>query len=588
MTFATSLADKETTTLLTEAERHYRREELIIPVIGHFSAGKSTFINTLLGEDVQAVGAQPTTNSFTEIWAPTPQAQVVLQSARQVWTKISGLLGRNNVSATNVITKESESPTTPAVRRVYAHDRHWPMGLVLVDTPGLEAADEEYDSVTWRYIGNADACIYFITVTSPLTDADRRAILRLGTLLPRVLIVLSKADMVDSDELHQVEHYITETLAGWAGPNRTRPTVRAVSCRIMTDAAPAMGARSGWTGHVSPAAREVVAWIEEEVILQRDQLRLQKLALDLQRAGEQLYHTLSSRKQADVERCQAELAATTALHEQAAKDANRYRAILEVLDSKLDLFAQARVQALAAQRDKLVGGILASVKDWLAKEQSFSSERIIDRVTQLLQSEVQSFYAWLAADLEAEAPGLVDSFGENLELPSVTIPSVNVRYDLEPKSPFTVRTHTSGGPGLVIGLFVGLAVAGFLGPLGVFAPIIRAIVGNSMTSRELDWRSDVLDIIDARLRTPVTQLTDDSVRIINEYINSIRTQADAVATPYLLAETQLMEAVKVARTRADQTAQYWMQKNNELNVVLKNLTELLHGILAPVRGGMTA
>ena len=570
---AASLSDREAVRLLAEAERRYRSDEIIIPVVGHFSAGKSTFVNTLLGEDVQDVGSQPTTVAFTEIRGANPLSQKLLSYARQAWTKVKAEFTRECSAA-----PDEEPSLLPAslVRREYTSSPQWPRGLVLVDTPGLEAADEAYDAATWRYVENADACIYFITVTTPLTEADRRALWRLATMTPRILIVISKADMVDSAELEQVKRYVTETFAQWFGKTGTPPSVMAISCR-QTEQTKELPAHEN-----SLSAWRVLTWIKEEVILRREQLRVDKLELDLHRAGKKIRETLAARQQAEVNRCEAALAASIARHEQAVGDANRYRSMLAILDSRLALLASSRAQTLQADCHQSVGDILGSLKTWLSRESFFDSQRLVAHVSHLLDTWAKGFFSRLAADLQAEALALLDDFPCEVELPPVTIPDLNGRYKFTSDTPIRVQTHTSGTPGALLGGLIGLAL---LGPLGA---AVGAILGNSLASSERDWRSDLLEIVEGRLLPVTANLYHDSVQVVNDYMASVRSQAANAAAPVLTAEAQAAEEVEAAQRELNRTKELWLQKGTELNDALTKAQALMHEPHTSVQGGVIA
>lgn len=52
---------------LGQLKEDLRHTELLIPVIGAFSAGKSSLINAFIGEDVLGVGLTPETELATEL-----------------------------------------------------------------------------------------------------------------------------------------------------------------------------------------------------------------------------------------------------------------------------------------------------------------------------------------------------------------------------------------------------------------------------------------------------------------------------------------------------------------------------------------
>ena len=59
--------DKFNTKEIKEFKKNIKDIELLVPVVGGFSAGKSTLINNFLGEDYLPVGITPETSLATEL-----------------------------------------------------------------------------------------------------------------------------------------------------------------------------------------------------------------------------------------------------------------------------------------------------------------------------------------------------------------------------------------------------------------------------------------------------------------------------------------------------------------------------------------
>src|SRR4029079_13690386 len=59
-----------------------RERPLRVAVVGEFNAGKSTFLNALLGEDVAPTGVLPTTATLHWVaWATDPFARIMVRGA---------------------------------------------------------------------------------------------------------------------------------------------------------------------------------------------------------------------------------------------------------------------------------------------------------------------------------------------------------------------------------------------------------------------------------------------------------------------------------------------------------------------------
>lgn len=131
-----------------------KRDSLFyIAMIGHFSAGKSSIINSLLSEANRAFGANPTDLDITLITHPDHQDSL-LQFRRA---------GKVNISAQYV-----EDP--------FLSD------LVIVDTPG-EGDPEQFGKIVTDFLPVCDAILYVFSAAAPFSEVDRQFLEKIGNHL---------------------------------------------------------------------------------------------------------------------------------------------------------------------------------------------------------------------------------------------------------------------------------------------------------------------------------------------------------------------------------------------------------------------
>jgi GTP-binding protein EngB required for normal cell division len=180
---------------------------LEVALFGRVSSGKSSLLNALLSTNVLPVGINPITAVPTKLfYGPTLQAAVAYGSGREETVTIEEL-GKlvteqgNPGNLRNVVRAIVEVPS-PRLKQ----------GIVLVDTPGLGSLARRGAAETLAYLPSCDLALLLIDAGTALNDED------IGTLrllyeggIPAI-VVLSKADLLVSGDLHRATHYIQEQL----------------------------------------------------------------------------------------------------------------------------------------------------------------------------------------------------------------------------------------------------------------------------------------------------------------------------------------------------------------------------------------
>jgi GTPase SAR1 family protein len=181
---------------------------LTIAIMGEFSAGKSTFVNALLGESVAPMGVLPTTNTINVFRRGTGRGARVHYRDATISTVSAEQL---DPYLRNLDDKEADRIRHLEIDRVGER-----MGdAAVVDTPGLNALDEYHEKVAREFIEEADAVVWIFSATQggTATEAGILAELRQGGR--KVLGVLNKVDTLDSDaDRLELTNYLREQLGG--------------------------------------------------------------------------------------------------------------------------------------------------------------------------------------------------------------------------------------------------------------------------------------------------------------------------------------------------------------------------------------
>lgn len=306
-----------------------RERPLRAAVMGEFNAGKSTFLNALLGVDVAPTGILPTTATLHWVaWAKDAFARVVLRGAPD-----------------RVVPHQELKPTLlniaaegGHVQRVYIYAPIERLKRVeLLDTPGYNAPNPEHIAAARQAFDEAHVALWLLDATSPLKESERRVLAEVADLGIPVFFLLNKADRLRGADLEQVALHVREGLerSGLA----PRAPVVAFSARLSL--AGKLGdetalARSGWA--------EVEALLAAELVDASELLKERALRRRASRVARELSETASARAAGEREADTAARARAASLRRAAAKLS---RARSEVA-AKVDPTLEAARWALAA------------------------------------------------------------------------------------------------------------------------------------------------------------------------------------------------------------------------------------------------
>jgi GTPase SAR1 family protein len=188
------------------AARERLARPLTIAIMGEFSAGKSTFVNALLGEAVAPMGVLPTTNTINVFRRGTGRGARVHYRDGSIAT-----VSANELDAylRNLDDKEADRIRHLEIDRVGER-----MGdAAVVDTPGLNALDDYHEKVAREFIEEADAVVWIFSATQGGTATEAGILRELRAGGRKVLGVLNKVDVLDSDdERRELADYLREQL----------------------------------------------------------------------------------------------------------------------------------------------------------------------------------------------------------------------------------------------------------------------------------------------------------------------------------------------------------------------------------------
>ena len=185
----------------------HQKDTVDVGVFGRFKAGKSSLLNYLAGTSVLPVGVTPVTAVVTRLrFGPAERAVVEYSGGRN--KEVPGASVRSFIS-------ESENPENR--KKVACVNIEMPSleryaGLQFVDTPGLDSVFQHNTETALSWLPKAGLAMVAISVDTPLSTHDVELIRLLRSYTPRIAIVLTKADLLNTSEIIEIVSFVGDRL----------------------------------------------------------------------------------------------------------------------------------------------------------------------------------------------------------------------------------------------------------------------------------------------------------------------------------------------------------------------------------------
>lgn len=170
-------------------------ELFLLVVVGEFNAGKSAFINALLGKKLLKEGVTPTTTQINIIrHAETQERRAVNENLLEVTLPVAFL-----------------------------------REISIVDTPGTNAIIRAHEAITEEFVPRSDLVLFITSADRPFTESERAFLEKIRDWGKKVVIVINKIDIFqEPEDLAEVKRFVAENASRLLG---VTPEIFPVSAR---------------------------------------------------------------------------------------------------------------------------------------------------------------------------------------------------------------------------------------------------------------------------------------------------------------------------------------------------------------------
>jgi len=175
-----AVADEDRLHLLDVAQ-DLRDLFFLVVIIGEFNAGKSTFINALLGDNVLPVGITPT-------------------------TEVIELIRHGDVS-------DKIPDLRPDGIRVWTHPNTGAPGVALVDTPGTGSIFAKHEKTAKSFLHRSDLVIFVISAKRAFAETERLYLELAKNYGKKVILVVNQIDLLDASQQLEVRRFVEQQVS---------------------------------------------------------------------------------------------------------------------------------------------------------------------------------------------------------------------------------------------------------------------------------------------------------------------------------------------------------------------------------------
>ena len=175
--------------------------DLMLPLVGEFSSGKTTLINALTDSKKLETATKPTTATIYKIHFGSGTCHAKVLDAQGEWIEYPDIADLKNEKLGDAVIVD-----------VFDTSRKVPSTTILVDTPGLSSSDPRHRQALVNFLPQSDAILLVTDVNQQLTRSITDFVLTMELAKRPIFLVVTKCDTKSAQDLEQVRKYIGDNI----------------------------------------------------------------------------------------------------------------------------------------------------------------------------------------------------------------------------------------------------------------------------------------------------------------------------------------------------------------------------------------
>lgn len=389
-----------------ELEVSIRNKELLVPVVGAFSAGKSSLLNAILGKEVLPVAITPETAIPTELRHDSRERlQALFTDGRIEEFPVEDLPQlQARAEELDCVRLYLDSPALSALAP-----------LVLVDMPGSNSPLDAHNEAIARYIGEGAHYLFIVSVEEgTLHSATLRHIDEIACVGRSFSVCINKADLRPASDVEAIRAHIAQRLEDEGFDAKVCAVSQADASSVqsmLSDIDP----EALFIGLFQPALQQAHQALSDVLKTALDGLQRDKA--DNEKYLEEMAEALRLLQQEQNQKTQSLRSAGLEAHTD-----DILRSVRNRLELSIDSMAQAAMRGSQDELGRIVSDEVRSslIEGARRATDSMSSQMVTDfsaRAASILRPEVRLSQDWtdgLLEKLQSDVlPALLSSWGSS-------------------------------------------------------------------------------------------------------------------------------------------------------------------------------
>lgn len=154
----------------------------MVVIVGEFNAGKSTFVNALLGDELLPTGITPTTEYI----------EIVRYGDKR--------------------SKDGTVKENDALRE-WTHPNTGIPGVVIVDTPGTGSVFAKHERTAKQFLSRSDLVLFLLSAKKAFAQTEKLYLELARDYGKKIILVLNQVDLLDKNERKEVEAFVKQQVS---------------------------------------------------------------------------------------------------------------------------------------------------------------------------------------------------------------------------------------------------------------------------------------------------------------------------------------------------------------------------------------
>jgi GTPase Era involved in 16S rRNA processing len=202
--------DIENAEKIKQLANKLNKGEFVIAFCGHFSAGKSTMINMVVGEDLLPSSPIPTSANLVKVKSGDDYAKVIFKNE-----KPRKYLAPYDFELVKKYCKDGDQIKEIEISH---HESKLPPNTIIMDTPGIDSADDAHRIATESAIHLADFVFYVMDYNHVQSELNFLFTKELTEAGKEVFLVINQIDKHKDEELsfHEFQKSVVDAFSSWS------------------------------------------------------------------------------------------------------------------------------------------------------------------------------------------------------------------------------------------------------------------------------------------------------------------------------------------------------------------------------------